>query len=70
MGMKKKKLIFFKKKKIIFKKKICFRVFPKTLRNMWVAVAVFNPTISLLSLCVLPLNIVSDPNDPNILSKM
>ncbi len=30
-------------------------VFPKTLRNMWVAVTVFNPLMSLLSLGVLPL---------------
>ncbi|MGE0707707.1 MAG: amino acid permease [Planctomycetota bacterium] len=30
-------------------------VFPKTLRNMWIAVAVFNPLISLLSLGVLPM---------------
>jgi amino acid transporter len=31
-------------------------VFPKTLRNMWIAVAVFNPAISLLSLGLLPLD--------------
>ncbi|MCC7051936.1 MAG: APC family permease [Gemmatimonadaceae bacterium] len=30
-------------------------VFPKTLRNMWLAVAVFNPLVSLLSLGLLPL---------------
>ena len=30
-------------------------VFPKTLRNMWLAVGIFNPVISLLSLCLLPL---------------
>ncbi len=30
-------------------------VFPRTLRNMWIAVAVFNPLISLLSLGLLPL---------------
>jgi amino acid transporter len=30
-------------------------VFPVTLRNMWIAVAVFNPLISLLSLGLLPL---------------
>ena len=30
-------------------------VFPKTLRNMWIAVAVFNPLISLLAMCVMPL---------------
>ena len=31
-------------------------VFPKTLRNMWIAVAVFNPLISLLSLGLVPLS--------------
>ncbi|KAF4324214.1 hypothetical protein BBO99_00000070 [Phytophthora kernoviae] len=31
-------------------------VFPKTLRNMWWGVAIFNPLISLLSLGVIPLN--------------
>ncbi len=31
-------------------------VFPKTLRNMWIAVAVFNPLISLLAMGVLPLS--------------
>ena len=30
-------------------------VFPRTLRNMWIAVAVFNPLISLLAMGVLPL---------------
>ncbi|MCB9655701.1 MAG: APC family permease [Deltaproteobacteria bacterium] len=39
-------------------------VFPKTLRNMWIAVAVFNPLISLLSLGLLPLaDIQGAPND-------
>lgn len=31
-------------------------VFPKTLRNMWIAVAVFNPLISLLSFAVFPMD--------------
>ena len=30
-------------------------VFPKTLRNMWIAVAIFNPLISLLSMGLIPL---------------
>jgi amino acid transporter len=30
-------------------------VFPKTLRNMWILVAIFNPVLSLLSLGVLPM---------------
>lgn len=31
-------------------------VFPKTLRNMWIAVALFNPVISLLSFALLPMS--------------
>ncbi|MHC4997047.1 MAG: APC family permease, partial [Planctomycetota bacterium] len=31
-------------------------VFPKTLRNMWIAVFVFNPLISFLAMCVMPLS--------------
>jgi amino acid transporter len=31
-------------------------VFAKTLRNMWIAVAVFNPLISFLAMCVMPLH--------------
>lgn len=34
-------------------------VFPKTLRNMWLAVTFFNPAIALLALAVLPLRQVS-----------
>ena len=30
-------------------------VFPKTLRNMWVAVSIFNPLIAVLALCVVPI---------------
>ncbi|MCB9763801.1 MAG: APC family permease [Alphaproteobacteria bacterium] len=44
-------------------------VFPKTLRNMWVAVAIFNPLMSLLSLGLLPLaEIQSVP--PDLLARM
>ncbi|MEZ4337828.1 MAG: APC family permease [Sandaracinaceae bacterium] len=38
-------------------------VFPKTLRNMWAAVSVFNPLISLLSLGILPLLLIQTGND-------
>ena len=39
-------------------------VFPKTLRNMWAAVAVFNPLIALLALGLLPLATISEvPRD-------
>ena len=30
-------------------------VFPKTLRNMWVAVSIFNPTLALLALALVPI---------------
>jgi len=44
-------------------------VFPKTLRNMWIAVAIFNPAISLLSLGLLPLaQIQAVP--PDLLARM
>jgi hypothetical protein len=32
---------------------VTLKVFPKTLRNMWLAVAFFNPVISFLSFCIL-----------------
>ncbi len=44
-------------------------VFPKTLRNMWIAVAVFNPVISLLSLGLLPLARIRDV-PPDLLAQM
>lgn len=44
-------------------------VFPKTLRNMWIAVAVFNPLISLLSLGLLPLEEIQRV-PPDLLAKM
>ena len=44
-------------------------VFPKTLRNMWIAVAVFNPLISLLSMGMVPLDQFR-ANKDNLLSLM
>lgn len=44
-------------------------VFPKTLRNMWLAVAVFNPLISLLSLGLLPLVQIQQV-PPDLLAQM
>lgn len=44
-------------------------VFPKTLRNMWIAVFVFNPLISLLSLGLLPLAEIQQV-PPDLLAKM
>jgi amino acid transporter len=44
-------------------------VFPKTLRNMWLAVAVFNPLISLLSLGMLPLATIQAV-PPDLLARM
>jgi len=44
-------------------------VFPKTLRNMWIAVAIFNPLISLLSLGLLPLADIQQV-PPDLLARM
>ena len=44
-------------------------VFIKTLRNMWVAVAFFNPVLSTLSLLVLPLSDIYD-NQGALLARM
>ena len=38
-------------------------VFPKTLRNMWVAVTIINPSIALLAVMVLPLGDVAQNQD-------
>ncbi|REJ87771.1 MAG: APC family permease [Planctomycetota bacterium] len=35
-------------------------VFPKTLRNMWIAVSFFNPMMALLALCLVPIDSVQD----------
>lgn len=44
-------------------------VFPKTLRNMWFAVGFFNPVISLLSMCLLPLALMQE-NSETLLAEM
>jgi len=44
-------------------------VFPKTLRNMWIAVAIFNPLISLLSLGLLPLSRIQEV-PPDLLAEL
>jgi len=44
-------------------------VFPKTLRNMWAAVAIFNPLIALLSLGLLPLAHIREA-PPDLLAQM
>ena len=44
-------------------------VFPKTLRNMWIAIAIFNPLISLLSLGLLPLASIQEV-PPDLLARM
>lgn len=38
-------------------------VFPKTLRNMWVLVLIINPLISLIAICIMPLNMVPGHED-------
>lgn len=44
-------------------------VFPKTLRNMWLAVTIFNPLISLLSLGLIPLAEIQEV-PPDLLARM
>lgn len=44
-------------------------VFPKTLRNMWLAVAIFNPLISFLALGLIPLAEIQKV-PPDLLAKM
>jgi amino acid transporter len=44
-------------------------VFPKTLRNMWMAVAVFNPLISLLALGIIPITLIRQV-PPDLLAQM
>ena len=44
-------------------------VFPRTLRNMWVAVSVFNPTLALLALALVPIPDVA-PNEEALLAYM
>ncbi|XCF04760.1 APC family permease [Tamlana crocina] len=38
-------------------------VFPKTLRNMWIVVTVFNPLIAFLALSIIPISTVVDNQD-------
>lgn len=46
-------------------------VFPKTLRNMWIAVSIFNPLIAFLALGVLPVSeIISEENSDFLLATM
>jgi len=42
-------------------------VFPKTLRNMWIVVSVFNPLIAFLALAIIPMNTI-DANQDALLS--
>jgi len=44
-------------------------VFSKTLRNMWLAVAIFNPLISLLAIGILPMAIIQGV-PPDLLARM
>jgi amino acid transporter len=44
-------------------------VFPKTLRNMWIAVTVFNPAMALLALSLVPIDFV-EPNKDALLAHM
>jgi amino acid transporter len=42
-------------------------VFRKTLRNMWIAVSVFNPLIALLALWVLPVGVIQEKENQDFL---
>jgi len=44
-------------------------VFPKTLRNMWIVVTIFNPLIAFLALAIIPISTVVD-NQDSLLSLM
>ncbi|MCK0132186.1 APC family permease [Flavobacteriaceae bacterium F08102] len=44
-------------------------VFPKTLKNMWIIVTVFNPLLAFLALAILPMGIIHD-NPDTLLSYM
>ena len=44
-------------------------VFPKTLRNMWLGVSLFNPLISLLALGILPMTVIREV-PPDLLAQM
>ena len=44
-------------------------VFPKTLRNMWIVVSIFNPLIAFLALALIPIDIVGE-NQEALLSLM
>lgn len=38
-------------------------VFPKTLRNMWIVVSIFNPLIAFLALALIPMEVVNNNQD-------
>ncbi|WP_417428106.1 APC family permease [Halpernia sp.] len=38
-------------------------VFPKTLRNMWIAVSVLNPLIAFFAICIMPISVVDSKVD-------
>lgn len=46
-------------------------VFVKTLRNMWVAVSIFNPLLAFLALCTMRQDFMAEPdNQPTVLAEM
>ncbi|GAB5358979.1 hypothetical protein AAMO2058_000505500 [Amorphochlora amoebiformis] len=45
-------------------------VFPKTLNNMWLSIAFFNPLIMVLALCVFPLPVIATTHKSVLLSAM
>ena len=45
-------------------------VFPKTLRNMWIIVSIFNPLMVILALCTIPIADISEHHSTTLLSHM
>lgn len=45
-------------------------VFPKTLRNMWLAVGIFNPLMAILALSVIPIANINDQNKASLLADL
>lgn len=45
-------------------------VFPKTLRNMWIIVSIFNPLMVILALCTIPIGEIQSEHSTTLLSHM
>ena len=45
-------------------------IFPKTLRNMWIAVSIFNPAMAILALAILPIGNLNTSNSNALLANI